>query len=68
MHDDLKVLLQTHIMKPKKVQLGVIDPKLGASINEALGINCTHIGAVPEITRGNHLSVSFSYLLAISIF
>lgn len=52
MHDDLKVLLQTHIMKPKKVQLGVIDPKLGASINEALGINCTHIGAVPEITRG----------------
>ncbi|XP_034254966.1 nucleolar protein 56 [Thrips palmi] len=52
MHDDLKVFLQTHIMKPKKVQLGVSDPKLGASINEILGISCTHIGVVPEIIRG----------------
>lgn len=51
-HDDLQVFLQTHIMKPKKVQLGVSEPKLGASINEALGITCTHIGAVPEIIRG----------------
>lgn len=52
MHDDLKVFLQTYIMKPKKVQLGVSDPKLGASINEILGISCTHIGVVPEIMRG----------------
>lgn len=46
------MFLQTHIMKPKKVQLGVSDSKLGASINEALGISCTHIGPVPEIIRG----------------
>lgn len=52
MHDDLQQFLQTFIPKPKKVTLGVNDAKLGASINEVLGINCTHIGAVPEIIRG----------------
>nr|XP_023029115.1 nucleolar protein 56 [Leptinotarsa decemlineata] len=38
--------------KKDKVTLGVSDPKLSAAISEGLGINCTHIGAVPEIIRG----------------
>lgn len=38
--------------KKDKVTLGVIDPKLGAAITEALGIQCMHTGAVPEILRG----------------
>lgn len=51
-HDDLQTFLKTFIPKPKKVLLGVGDAKLGASINEALGITCSHVGAVPEIIRG----------------
>jgi len=51
-HEDLQLFLQSHIPKPKKVVLGVSDAKLGASINEALSINCTHVGAIPEIIRG----------------
>lgn len=38
--------------KKDKVTLGVSDAKLGAAITEALGIKCTHTGAVPEIIRG----------------
>lgn len=38
--------------KKDKLTLGVSDPKLGASINEALGINCSHVGVVPEVIRG----------------
>ena len=30
--------------------LGVIDSKLTSTINEALGIQCSHIGVVPEVT------------------
>lgn len=43
--------------KKDKVTLGVSDAKLAASITEALGINCSHVGAVPEIIRGKHKSV-----------
>lgn len=57
MHEDLQLFLQNHIPKPKKVVLGVSEPKLGASINEALGITCTHVGAIPEIIRGGFLFV-----------
>lgn len=52
---DLQLFLETHLPKPKgknKDILGVIDPKLGASINEALGIVCQHVGVVPEVIRG----------------
>lgn len=52
---DLQLFLETHLPKPKgknKDILGVSDPKLGASINEALGIICQHVGVVPEVIRG----------------
>ncbi|PSN47790.1 Nucleolar protein 56 [Blattella germanica] len=52
---DLQLFLETFLPKPKKkekVILGVSDPKLGASINEALGITCQHVGVVPEVIRG----------------
>ena len=35
--------------------MGVGDPKLSASINEALGIKCSHIDVVPEVIRGIRL-------------
>lgn len=53
--EDLQLFLDTNIpksSKKEKVVLGVGDPKLGASIAEALEIKCDHIGAVPEIIRG----------------
>ncbi|XP_060530051.1 nucleolar protein 56 isoform X2 [Cylas formicarius] len=53
--EDLQQFLDLTIPKTgkkSKITLGVIDPKLAASITEALGIQCTHVGAVPEITRG----------------
>lgn len=56
-HDDLKLFLDTNLPKPTgkketKLQLGVADSKISAAINEALEIQCTHVGAVPEIIRG----------------
>ncbi|XP_066260827.1 nucleolar protein 56-like [Euwallacea similis] len=52
MTEDLHQVLDVTIPKRKKTILGVSDPKLAASINEALGIQCSHIGAVPEVIRG----------------
>lgn len=57
LHEDLKLFLDTNIPKPSgkkdnKLQLGVGDFKLSSTINEALSIQCTHVGAVPEILRG----------------
>jgi nucleolar protein 56 len=55
---DLQLFLETHLPKPKEKKkdiLGVGDPKLGASINETLGIVCQHLGVVPEIIRGNYI-------------
>lgn len=50
---DLALFLDDTIpKKTKKTTLGVSDSKLGAAIAEALGIQCTHIGAIPEILRG----------------
>lgn len=50
---DLAVFLDTALpTKKKKVTLGVADSKIGAAIVEALGIQCSHTGAVPEILRG----------------
>lgn len=47
--------------KSAKVTLGVIEPKLGAAITEALGFSCNHIGVVPEIIRG--IRVHFASLV-----
>lgn len=53
--DDLSSFLDSVLPKPSKKNkftLGVADPKLGAALAEALKIQCSHIGAVPEILRG----------------
>jgi len=52
--DDLKLFLETNMPKggKKGAVLGVVDSKLSATINEACGIKCSHIGVVPEILRG----------------
>ncbi|XP_034945456.1 nucleolar protein 56 [Chelonus insularis] len=51
--EDLKFFLDSCIpKKSSKYILGVSDPKLGASITEALGIKCDHTGVVPELIRG----------------
>lgn len=49
--DDLKLFLETNMPKGKAV-LGVSDSKLSASISDACGIKCSHIGVVPEVIRG----------------
>merc|ERR1712179_230978 len=36
----------------KGAVLGVSDSKLSASINDACGIKCSHIGVIPEVIRG----------------
>jgi len=54
-HDDLKLFLDTNLPKSKresKLQLGVSDSKISSALNDALGVTCTHVGAVPEIVRG----------------
>ncbi|XP_043491688.1 nucleolar protein 56-like [Polistes fuscatus] len=53
--EDLQLFLDSILPKSdqeNKIILGVSDPKLGASITEALGIKCDHTGAIPEIIRG----------------
>ncbi|KAJ8920104.1 hypothetical protein NQ315_011759 [Exocentrus adspersus] len=53
--EDLQQFLDITIPKggkKNKVTLGVADPKLAAAVTEALGIICTHVGAVPEVIRG----------------
>ncbi|XP_049880945.1 nucleolar protein 56 [Pectinophora gossypiella] len=53
--EDLNLFLEGALPKRKKrskCTLGVLDPKLGAAISEALEIPCSHTGAVPELLRG----------------
>ncbi|XP_014614427.1 PREDICTED: nucleolar protein 56 [Polistes canadensis] len=53
--EDLQLFLDSILPKSdkqNKIILGVSDPKLGASITEALGLKCDHTGAIPEIIRG----------------
>jgi len=52
--DDLKLFLETNMPKggKKGCVLGLGDSKLSASVNEACGIKCSHIGVIPEIIRG----------------
>jgi len=54
--DQLKFFLQANMpKKAKKVTMGVLDPKLGAAISEAIGVKVSHVGVVPEILRGIRL-------------
>ena len=64
LHEDLRLFLDTNLPKPSsgekkdkaaKLQLGVADSKISSAINESLNIQCTHVGAVPEILRGLRL-------------
>lgn len=51
----LEIMLDSCIpksTKTKPVTLGVLDPKLGASITEIMGIKCSYTNVVPEIVRG----------------
>uniref|UniRef100_U5EVT2 Nucleolar protein 56 n=1 Tax=Corethrella appendiculata TaxID=1370023 RepID=U5EVT2_9DIPT len=53
--DDLSVFLDSALpktSKSNKFTLGISEPKLGAALAEQLNIQCSHIGAVPEIIRG----------------
>jgi len=60
--DQLKFFLQANMpKKAKKVTMGVLDPKLGAAVSEAIGVKVSHVGVVPEITRG--LRVHFAKLV-----
>jgi nucleolar protein 56 len=55
LHEDLKLFLDTNLPKSgkkEKVTLGVADPKISSAVNEAFSVQCTHVGAVPEILRG----------------
>ncbi|XP_068224518.1 nucleolar protein 56, partial [Palaemon carinicauda] len=65
---ELSAFLETNLPtagKKSKIQLGVVEVKLAAAINEALGISVTHVGVVPEIVRGirQHLT---SYVKGLS--
>jgi len=53
--EELSVFLDStlpKVAKKNKLTLGVADAKLGAAISEGLNVQCSHIGAVPEIIRG----------------
>ncbi|MEE6511965.1 hypothetical protein FKM82_018866, partial [Ascaphus truei] len=53
LHEDLKLLLETHMpAKRKKALLGVGDAKIGAAIQEELKIPCQTGGVVAEVLRG----------------
>ncbi|XP_051866364.1 nucleolar protein 56 [Pristis pectinata] len=57
-HEDMRLLLETNMpasSKKRKVILGVADQKLGAAIQEELGIQCQTGGVVAEILRGVRL-------------
>jgi len=57
LHEDLKLFLDTNLPKQSekknaKLSLGVADPKIASAINETFNVQCTHVGAVPEVIRG----------------
>ena len=67
-HDDLKVFLVNNIpvgKKKSKVLLGVGDPKLGATIQETLDIQCTS-GKYPHLSLLS-FSLSLTKLLCLSV-
>ncbi|XP_067833044.1 nucleolar protein 56-like [Heptranchias perlo] len=52
-HEDMRLLLETNMpaSSKKKVILGVADPKIGAAVQEEIGIQCQTGGVVAEIIR-----------------
>ncbi|KAG8237839.1 hypothetical protein J437_LFUL002448 [Ladona fulva] len=53
--DELSQFLETFLPQSTnkvKTHLGVIEPKLGAAIQEHMNVTCLNGGAVPEIVRG----------------
>ncbi|KAJ8414837.1 hypothetical protein AAFF_G00023600 [Aldrovandia affinis] len=57
-HADLKLFLETNLPpsgKKKKTVLGVGDAKIGAALQEELGLSCQTGGVVAEILRGVRL-------------
>lgn len=53
LHDDLKLFLDTNLSERSgKFTLGVGDSKIGAAIQEELGISCQASGVAAEIIRG----------------
>ena len=68
-HDDLKVCLANNIpvgKKKSKVTLGVGDPKLGATIQETLNIQCTS-GQITSLSLSLFLPLSLSVSLSLSL-
>ncbi|KAL5016120.1 hypothetical protein ScPMuIL_005709 [Solemya velum] len=64
LHEDLRLFLESNVPKPGKketVILSVSDAKIGAAINEELGIQCLHTGVGPEIIRG--IRIHFHHLI-----
>ncbi|XP_027764701.1 nucleolar protein 56 [Empidonax traillii] len=56
LHEDLRLLLDTALPpKRKKVVLGVGDAKMGAAVQEELGVQCQTGGVVAELMRGIRL-------------
>ncbi|XP_027563867.1 nucleolar protein 56-like, partial [Neopelma chrysocephalum] len=52
LHEDLRLLLDTALPpKRKKVVLGVGDAKMGAAVQEELGVQCQTGGVVAELLR-----------------
>lgn len=53
-HADLRLFLETNLpeSKKKKSVLGVSDAKIGAALQEELGLSIQTGGAVAEIVRG----------------
>lgn len=59
LHTDLKEFIEANIgSKAKKIKLGVNEPKLAVSIQDALDIKCEYSETVAEIARGIRLHFS----------
>ena len=56
-NDDLRNFLEAHVPRAKpgkeaKVVIGVIEPKMGAAIQDGLGLSCVSNEGVTEVIRG----------------
>lgn len=61
-HADLKLFLETNLPSggKKKAMLGVSDTKLGAALQEELGLSIQTGGVVSEIVRGEQENFDYS--------
>lgn len=69
LNEDLKLFLETNVPTGKKakkeggIELGVMDTRITATIQEQLGIQCATGDAVSEVLRGRYsYAVYFIYL------